>query len=59
MSLGIREFLTQLRARGNSSAQAYSAYLNGLGTDGEKVGRSVHLARGWALIDLQEGWLDL
>ena len=30
VSLGIKEFLKRFRANGNSSAQAYSAYLNGL-----------------------------
>ena len=59
VSLGIKEFLKRFRARGNSSAQAYSAYLNGLDTDGNKADRNVYLARGLALKELQEGWLAL
>ena len=59
VSLGIGEFFNKFRAGGKSSAEAYSAYLNGLGIDGNKVGLTVHLARGLALKDLQEGWLGL
>ena len=58
-SLGIGEFLRELRARGHSSLQAYAAYINGLDLRGQTIDQEEHFARGEAIHELQEKWIGV
>ena len=44
---------------GNSRAQAYAGFLNGFDSNGQKATVEVHLARGWAMLEIQTAWLSL
>jgi hypothetical protein len=58
VSSGYKAFTDECKAGGLSSAQTYSAFLNGKSGDGTTgVSRQDHLKRGYVLIDIQKRWL--
>lgn len=59
VKLDVRQFVSEFVARGNSRAQAYAGYLNGLDTNGQVTTVGNHLARGWAILEIQTAWLSL
>ena len=59
VKLGVREFVSEFVSRGNSRAQAYAAYITGLHVDGSVTSVRSHLARGWAVMEIQTAWLSV
>ena len=59
VKLEVRKFVKELTAMGNSRTQAYAGFLNGSDSNRQASSVEVHLARGWAILEIQTAWLAL
>ena len=53
VKLGVRKFVEEFTAMGNSRTQAYAGFLNGSDSNRQASSVEVHLARGWAILEIQ------